>query len=431
MKIRDLSIQTAGDARHDKSRLVDDMSVADFLAEPLKGSKEWLISVGRRLIGASGRPVLVGDHDVEVAARFERAGWPIVGKNANLGEVRKAFWPNAKKIRDLGGFGSLRPKIVLVGENSSAKDQVPFISKTGRYLYRALRAIGVDELTIHVTNALTVARSRRTEELKELYELFQEVEPVWISVGRIAHECLGSCGIPHGQISHPSHWQRWRAKKNGGLEGYAATIVQAGAPKSKLLVTGFKVNELPDLPGCYSPATLLEGKRSDAKPGGGMREHSLGAENLEKARRMFVIEGLSNPEIAKRIGVHRSRVAQACSHGQWKTEREEYNRQLTEEAKRAATRAEAKAAASCRRLAWTAAEKALQSITKRLGSGQYKPSPFEVQALARTAMDLADRVQDPEEERPEFNKLSLRELIEQVKEKAERNLGGVRAKDSQ
>jgi len=381
----------------------------------------------RRVVAAGARPIAQGITDNAQRVRLERAGWFIAGEGADLESAREACWPAARAIRRASiGAGSLAPSLVLVGERTARPDQVPFASRSGVWLFRALRDLGHDELGCYVGNAIAPSGKRQTSRLSTLRDALQRYEPTWVALGREAERALKAAGIDHLQVCHPAHHRRYHYKED--VVGYAKRMLESGLERGPGVEGIVRVDDLPELPAPYDlrSTAYAPGKSlGTGKPRKRKNERALGSKRGEEARRLYVTGATpSLIETARQIGVHPDRVRELARAEGWAAEREDHQRLITEEVKAAAIRAEAKAASNARRLAWAATERALGRVVQKLQSGELDPDTRDAKTLADCALALTDRVADPDEAREDLRGRSLRELVQQVAERFEHGLGG-------
>lgn len=403
------------------------LSAADLLSEPDHRSPEWCASAIRRIVAASARPIAQGVTDHAQRARLERAGWFVAGEGADLESAREACWPAARAIRRAAiGAGSLAPSLVLIGERTARPDQVPFASRSGVWLFRALRELGHDELSCYVGNAIGSNGKRQTSRLTALRDALQRYEPTWVALGREAERSLKAAGIEHIQVCHPAHHRRYHYRED--VTGYAKRMTDAGLERGPGVEGIVRVDDLPELPAPYDlRSTAYAPGRSlgTGKPRKRSQNRQLSVKKAEEARRLYVTGVASSLiDAARQIGVHPDRVREVARAEGWAAEREDHQRQITEETKAAQIRQEAKSASNARRMAWAATERALAAVVRKLRDGELDPDARDAKTLADCALALTDRVADPDEAREDLRGRSLRDLVQQVAQRFEHGLGG-------
>jgi hypothetical protein len=401
-----------------------ELQLGQLLWEPREGTPEWCPAVVRRLIAAYSAPVAVGVKGPG-AARLEAAGWFSIGEDADADKARASCWPLAADVHKLSlGVGSLSPLLVLVGLQDKHAQAIPFLSKTGNWMFGALRRLGYDELTLHVLNLRDASGRRRLKKTKALYNLFKTVtDPTWIALDVGVSEDLSDLSIPHVRVQNPSWHRRYHASE--GVEGYANRFKRSGVHAYESPFVPLPVRDgLPELPAPYDVMSASY-KRGATPKSATRRSTTVPPHKAEQARRAFVTgEVDSVREAARRFRTHESKLYRVAREQDWEGERRAYQQQVTEKTKEAAGNAEAKSAANSRKLAWAATELALAHVTKALKDGTLKPKPLDAKILADTAMALSDRVVDPTTAQKELRGQTLVELVEQVNEKIAKNLGG-------
>lgn len=414
-----------------------DLHASEFFAEPPERSGEWGPSLVRRLIGVSTGMVACGALTQAQRARLEAAGVLCCTEDADLVEAAEASWPALRTLRRLRlGFGSPRPTVVLCGDRPNRPGQLPFAARCGTWLLAAIRALGHDELTIYLCNAVDHAKRRYGPDLARLRDAFAACSPTWIALGRTAERELKREGVEARYCPHPAHHRRWhhdqgpvgyaRLLREAGLEPGPWLDREAGAPE---LPARVEVRELPELPPPYDLRSMghVSGR---SKPRRAKRGPDLDPARVEAARRAYVVgEAPSVRAAAEAMGISVQKLQQHARRHDWAAERLEHERAKTRAAKQRAQEAEAKAIASSRQLAWAATTKALHLLAQRLEREDFAPSPRDVEALARTASMLSG-VESPERspEEEALARMPLADLLERAKQQIER-IGGTRGKE--
>jgi len=402
---------------------------SDLLAEPPSRSPEWMPGIVRRMTASWARPIaqsVAGPY----AERLEAAGWFVAGADADLEAARLACWPVAAVERRLAlGFGSLAPKLVIVGERAQAGTDLPFASRGGTWLFAGLcEALGWDELSIYATNSQSASGRRLDKQLAELHAAFAKYDPVWLALGKQAKQTLRQAGIEHVGCQHPAWHMRYKASE--GVEGYVELLRAGGMTEGPGIPKGSTnhVDKLPEMPAPYEVRSVayIKGKSTPAKGNrsrGGVSQ--VDPVKREKARQDYVTGvATSLADAARRASVNIDSLYNIARDEGWREERDAYQRQVTEEVKEAAKKAEAKASGNARKLAWAATERALGSVVQRLKTGELTPTPRDAKALADCALTLTDRVVDPGEKQDDLGGKTIKELVAEVQRSAQEGLGG-------
>lgn len=363
----------------------------ELLREP-KDETAWLAAVVARIDAAGARPVLRSHgRPGALERRVTEAGWLRVDGSAPAGSAsraREASWPIGAQLAELGpeagGAGSPRPTMLLVGDRLST-----FTTPPGAWLFRALRLLGHDELTLRVIGI--TGKDGEPVEIGPLLDLLGGV-PI-VALGKQAAERLAEIGVEPVDAGHPRYWRGF--KRSSGPEGYADHLEAAGVPEGP-----WRAHELPvgDRPTAKAP-------RPKGEPA--PRTEAL----VEQAHRLFVsgeVKTLSEAADRAGVGVHTVRAA-ARENG-WKAERTEHHRRITQEALQRSIEAEARALAEVRGLSWESLRLAIADVLQRLRAGQgddaatealrkrreggdakaipLHPSPNEVRALVQATVAL-------------------------------------------
>ena len=415
------------------------MQASDLLSEPPKRSGQWVASCVRRLLAASSGPVAVGLQPGEQRERLERAGWFNVAEGSNVEDARIASWRSMAEVRRLGiGFGSPRPSLVVVGDRTGRAEQLPWASRSGTWLFLALRLLGYDELTVYLTNARDTAGRRRTKRLRALQAAFAPYSPFWVAAGREAHEVLKAAKVPCSYVEHPWAARRWCFSE--GPEGYAAKLTKAGlqpgpwaghlpteaewASGSRPLPGRVTVEKLPALPSPYELESVAYHKGITPKRSGG-KVAKVDAKLREEARRAFVVEGLRLVDIAEKLGVSSSLLERLSGEGAWRREREEHQRHVTEEAKAKHVKDEVRLLVQARRLSWIGSVQELQGVVKAQKDPDYRFTPNNARLLSQVALALSDAGSgEVEDGREQLAKRSLVDLAEQAIKQLNEGIGG-------
>lgn len=128
--------------------------------------------------------------------------------------ISPAAWAYYDKWREIGweGIGTLEPDFLFVGEryNEAAPHQVPFWSKSGKFLMKCLKEAHIDPRLCHFTNAVT-GLDRTIPE-----KLIKSLSPkVIVCLGKVAWENTrlkaANLGIKAVQVPHPAYFERFHA----------------------------------------------------------------------------------------------------------------------------------------------------------------------------------------------------------------------------
>jgi hypothetical protein len=354
-----------------------EVRVEDLLAEVPPGHPEWVTGVARRLVAASSRPVVVDEPEGPLRRRLEAAGWLVLPAGADAASARMASWsaaPALERLAPASGVGSLAPEVVVVGDAPTRDGQVPFHSRSGTWLFAALRMMGYDELRVRVLNALDANRRKVPQEtLIATWTALQEAAPnppTWLACGQEAAEWLRAAGLVFVEVPNPQWHKQYRAAE--GVAGYALRMREAGLQPGPYETTALPVvtaEKLPDMP---PPLGMLAKSVAYRRPPSrGTGRFGVNKQKLEQARRIYVTgEVRTAKEAAAKVGLHAGRVQAAARDQGWDAERAQHARAVTEAAKQKALESEAKSLANSRQLAWVATELALADTVERLRAGR-------------------------------------------------------------
>ena len=406
---------------------LNSMSINDLLAEPLEKSGQWMPSVSRRLTAASNYPIAVGIKSKEKADRLEAAGWLVLSEDANIKAARNMAWPNQDHLKNLGiGYGCPAPKLVIVGEKASNKHEPPLASRTGTWVFAALRRLGYDELSCFVVNAYNPNGKRRGDKLKALEDIFKDCKPIYLAIGKKAENALRFCGIPHIYIK--SSRAHWNFTKGSDVNSYAKLMHEKGLPTGRWYSLGIATSTCPELPFLPAPYDLrtVAYKRGEKRTGTGDGDKIHVEVSKANAARLLFVTGQVKTikEAAEKIKVHPNRLGKLAQRENWRGEREAHMRNKTRLAKEASAKAEAKASANCRKLAWAATELCLASVVDQLKAGMYDAKARDVKALAEVALMMSEKVIDPKSSMPELQNKTIAEIVNDVQDKIAKGLGG-------
>lgn len=414
------------------------MSVCDLLAEPTLGSAEWGAACVRRVIAASTGPVAVAVPPGPIRERLEHAGWFVAARDAALGDAREACWRLLPELRRLGiGYGSCRPRLVIVGERTNRAAQLPFASRSGVWLFLALRRLGYDELEVYLANCMTLRGKRRTADLKRLRELLPDAR--WVAMGRTSSSVLAAARIQHAPLCHPSYHRRFKYAED--VAGYAARFVAAGVEPGRWTegtLPVHPVESIPDLPRPYDVRDLQAPGRPPPDRVSGPEADACDPAKVQVARRAYVTgEAQTIQGAAKLANLDPSR-AQAIAKGEnWRAEREDFQRAATDRVKREVEDRIVKAASESVDLLWQSVKlqaadttersmaargirAALEKLAERRAAGDegavpLHASPAQLEALIRSALTLSGSgAGDLDPDRDRVRGLPLAELAKET-----------------
>lgn len=423
-----LVVGTTVAPKHESFRGVwwDGVTLADLLPDHPPRSPPWMSAVGARLAVMSTGPVLRAGRDGgPLCRRLEMAGLLNVAEDADLNAARESAWPALHDAREARcGAGSLAPKLVLVGE-IDPYDRIPFMAKSGTWLFRALRELGWDELSVYACNAQSAQKRWMTDELALLRDAFGRYDPLWIGLGEVAQEVLRGAGVEHVKAVHPSHARRFSF--SDGPVGYAKTLLEAGVPLGPWNAPSFEGGAAqPVLPAAPPNTVLAErlalpltvGQRINRLYERSGRVMAGGVSNpkIEEARRLYVTgvaESLT--AAAKQVGIGQNAVNRAATNQNWAAERADHLRTIRERSKSSAVEAESAAVAEARQLSWATALLGLKSMQRQLQAADFNVRPQEVKALVDAAVTLR-ALGDPESdaERARLGSLTPQELVTEL-----------------
>ena len=399
------------------------MSVADLLAEPKEQLASWGAALFRRLMVVSTGPLSVALPPSPYLERLETAGLLNISEDGDPTRARTACWPALPILRRLNaGCGSPRPSLVVVGDRTENGEQLPFASSGGEWLFRALRRLGYDELSIYVVNARTPAGRRRTKILRGLYETFEAHKPLWLGLTIGAYECLQAAKIPSIKASGP---QRFSTRNRGhGPELYAEHLKASGLPegpwKNKKLHV-HSVVDLPELPMPYGIKTLAFfrafGQQKDV-----IKVPSIGEKKLEEARRLYITGVITDMgKLAKEVGVNKSKLQAIAKAYDWKGEVREHQREVTEAMRQATIEREVRNVIRLRDKIWEASVSEVEGVIEAQKDPGYRFSANNAKALTQTALMLAESGLIERTDEDEMNGLTLHELAQKALETLNRD----------
>jgi hypothetical protein len=357
--------------------LGQDLTLEEFCAEPDEHSPEWLPTVYARLLVVSrGWRYLEG---VYGAPRFEPE-YLARTRDAVQGGLNGLFSSYADDL------GSPAPRLVLVGERRSNGILYPFCGRPGYRLWRALRIMGHDELTVFVTHSLKPDKSRRTEQMKTLADSL-EGRPTWVALGTMAQRVLRAAEIDHVVTRHPNWHSRFRYRE--GPEGYSALLTDDGVPCGRWITEQLPVVHSPERPRLLD---VVEGAPPDVPTSRKRRpvaQKIPPSRNRQKARMDFVTGVCPTvKEAAEKHGFQQNALQEVSRVEGWHEERDEQAERTREAVYESAARREAREMSQLRALILGAARKAAASVTQRLLAGEMKPSISEAARLGQAALDL-------------------------------------------
>jgi hypothetical protein len=367
----------------------DGLTIENLLAEPEKSNSNWISCIAARLAVASTGPLLSGG-DGPMAARLEAAGWFKVAYESDLNAAREAAWPTLNACRSAGiGSGSLAPKIVLVNERDPY-DKIPFLTKSGAWIFRALRLLGHDELSIYVANAFSTQKRSNSEGLRKLYDTFAQYDPIWVGCGLASCEVLRGADIKHIGVVHPH--KHMKQSFDEGIDGYAKHLWDAKVPVGPYCsIVEPNAHALPtcdDSPVLRERLCLSVGN-SISRPQASRVNAPFNELEIEKARLAFVTGEVKDvAEAAKLIGLSRPVLQRYAKDQNWVAERAKHLETIREKAKATSSDAEAKAISKARQLAWVGALKAIANFTRSMDNQEVRVKAQDMKAATETAVML-------------------------------------------
>ncbi len=280
-------------------------------------------------------------------------------------------------------------------------------SRSGTWLFLALRYLGYDELSVYVCNARDVKGRRRGTQLTELHDAFGEGVP-WVGMGRAAQDVLRGAKLPHHKVVHPSHHKRWKYAED--VKGFAERFEAAGVPRGPYAVEPIggviRVDTLPDLREPYRIRNLAtKGNVKPVRNTGGVSKSPLHPKKREAARRAFITgEAKTLREAAEIAGCHVDRLRPIARDQGWRAELDEHQRAITIAAKKADKSGRAENMHKATSLACYATRLGMADVVERLLAGRgnagalaacekkgvkpLHPVPRDLESLARTSLAL-------------------------------------------
>jgi hypothetical protein len=389
-----------------------DLSPDALLAEPPDRSPEWIVTTYARvacashgLVGlASGLASAAPGHVPPAwAARLAAAGAPLVVDVANLERARASHYPALERVLAVGwGKGCPAPSLVLVGDRDPRDTPWPLMSRSGVWLFRALRELGHDELSAFVCNAFLPDGRPAADELRELAGAFAPHGATWVALGTNAAGALKRADLPHVAVTHPQHARRFAY--DVGPQGYAKRLAEDGVPVGRWRGAANPTGDVLPVVACdRAPPWIRAGglptsaafrPRSGGK-GKTLVRHARLATKIEEARRLFVTgRAPTIKDAVAQAGLdakHYVEVQEQAGVDEWERERAGFVEAVRASFYREAVDAEARALTASRRFASASLALALESIHGRLSTGDLVPKPVEAESLARTAALLSER----------------------------------------
>lgn len=218
-------------------RLYDLDDVELLLAEP-REDVEWLRAIYARMLAASagvvvteGQAGALAGRAFPVLARPDPGAVPDAEVRAELGVDRLDAVAGAAR-----GVGHARARLVLLGERAPAGDgQLPLCStRSGVWLWRALRVLGWDETCCYAANAFLAATPGRAhQEAKRRDNALPALvaalgAPTVVAFGRAAQAACRALRVEALPAEHPQHHRRFAS---AAVEDYAARLEALGVPR--------------------------------------------------------------------------------------------------------------------------------------------------------------------------------------------------------
>lgn len=239
------------------------VSLEHLLAEPAEPREAWFTTYARLVTMTAGVLAVLpvgaepadglSDDERDAFLRLREARVLDVSAAHAWERDRDQLWPTRTALRAAGGIGSPAPRLVLVGEREPNPRGLPFHSTSGRWLLKAARAAGYDELTLALVNAVREDGEPNTllVGLAEALAAGGGLEPppgpaVWVALGGEADEVLSGLKIPHRSVEHPAHHRRFHHRE--GSRGFGDRLLAAGVPRG-FYRTGVTAEPPPGFPG--------------------------------------------------------------------------------------------------------------------------------------------------------------------------------------
>jgi len=375
------------------------------LAEPPALAPDWLTAAYGRILLASGGPLLArGAGNAAWAERLAAARIEAVVEGADLDEARQHLWPlHAPLLRLDAGAGSCWPSVVLVGQAPGEwGPRRPWLSRSGRWLLRGVRAAGYDELTVYGANALD-GRRRQGPRLAQLAEVLAPAAPAWVACGKVAAEVLRAAKVKAVEVEHPSWHRRFRYAE--GEAGYATRLLGGGLPPGPWVgrvLPGEPVaaGGAPDLGGAFGglPRTPSPARGGGDRKGGGGGAPGVDDVRATLARTLYVSgQATTLKAAADGAGAPYDPVRLLAREQGWDREREAHleaqHRRVLDEV----GRQEAGAIGAARRTVIASVVEGARQILDGLrarGEGRLELRPADLERLVRAFHVLADHRED-------------------------------------
>ncbi len=405
---------------NDKRR-ADRLSVDAILCEPPAAHGEWFSALYARVIAASTGPVVVAHGSMSPLARdrFERASWPVVAPDADIDKAAEAFWPALRTLMRLecAGVGTPAPALVIVPERITGARPWPLFSSAGDWLFRALRCIGHDELTVYIVPAYVNKKQRN--DLRAVRDAVAKYDPTWIALGSSAAKACRNENVTAHEVWAPAYAKR--AHHKIGPDGYASHMLQRGVPLGHYQ----KWESLPRVPASRADDFLdvwlvPRGVHVPQREGEGRTVLAQVEKTKREAAREAYVTGAvpTIKDAAEKVGCDYQKLLAISRADDWESEREAHEQQVRAKTRESIADQEAKAIVQSRRIASANLLLALNSIHERLSDKTLKPKPAEAESLARTFSMLSERG-DPRADE-ELERLRAMPLTQQVLELQER-----------
>ena len=390
----------------------------NVLAEPPMESPHWFSTSYARLRVLSSGPALVMVADTPLLQRFVKLGLPRTAtEGADTLALRREWWPAHQELLSLGiGIGCCAPSLVLVSQRDDHYKPL-FWGRATAWLLKALRCLGYDEMSVYLVNAMDKNGTARVEELQRLEDAFAPYQSAWVGMGKAARKVLNKAKIGHYSAQHPSYHQKFEAKT--GHEGYAEHLSQQGILPGPWRSEKLPTDGQPDARMWVADEVCVPTDLAFRKIGTGEGAAGIPGVNKlksEAARRSYVLgEVTTLKEAAHLADAPYERICEAARAQHWDREREDHLKMVREKAYREAADAEGRAVASCRKLAWAGAVKALQQVNQSLDAGAHSPTSGDCARLASLAIQLSDMgAADTEAEEMRLQRMTMQEVAEEL-----------------
>lgn len=364
-----------------------DALTRNSLLEPPVKRPHWLTAIYRRLVLLRHDPAPGDATDPRQVAALRPAA-----------EAPREWTPELAH-----GVGSPRARLAVVGERAPGGG-LPFRSRSGLWLWRALRHLGWDELTCWLGNAYHSEGSSARREVYAALGQLPELRAVLV-LGRTAENELGRLedGLDGGAVvaraDHPQAWARFR--RDEGAEGYAAHLVERGLPRVGPPLwpeVALRTGDLPptgDAEADAVPCGVAYRPVTRTKSDGGSSRVSRA--RADKARKRYVEGDETLKQVAAASGIEYTTLCELSRREDWPglraahaLELERVRREAHLDAARAAASANARKLAEASTLAIEALSRRVKVVVAQTGKlGKALANP-EAEVDPRTLLGGSD-----------------------------------------